>query len=282
MIISLVINIYFFEIKTIWAYIYSLYFSYGITAVTSFFAVIPVKNDTKPVKITLIGKEVFSFGFMTQLASTMQLINRRFSFYFINPMLGRAPLGIYNAGLQVSEGLKIIGQSISLVQYSAISNRVGQDEYNKQLTLSLLKFTVVFTILALIVLLILPASLYAKIFGEGFEQIKIVIFCLSPGIIALAASMIFSHFFSGTGRPKYNMIASLIGFITTAVAIYPMVKFFGFVGAGLMTSIAFTCGTVYQLIVFIRISGAIGKEFLITRKDVLLLKDLFTKFISRP
>jgi len=222
---------------------------------------------------------MFSFGSMSQLANLLQVLNRRFSFYFIKPMLGRAPLGIYNAGTQVSEGLKIIGQSISLVQFSVISNKVGEDEYNKHLTLTLLKFTVIITFLALIVLLVLPENFYTMIFGEGFGEIKTVIICLAPGILAMASSMIFSHYFSGTGRP--NMIASLIGFIATLIAIYPLVKYYGYIGAGLMTSFAFIVGAIYQFIIFKKLTSAGIKDFMIGSDDFRLARNILTTFVKK-
>jgi O-antigen/teichoic acid export membrane protein len=181
----------------------------------------------------------------------------------------------------VSEGLKIIGQSISLVQFSVISNKVGEDEYNKQLTLTLLKFTVILTFLALVVLIVLPENFYEIIFGEGFGAIKIVILCLAPGILALACSMIFSHYFSGTGRPKYNMIASLIGFIATLIAIYPMVKNFGYIGAGLMTSFAFIAGAIYQFIIFKKLTETRVRDFIISSDDFKLAKNIWTTFVKK-
>ena len=281
MLISIIVCIYFLDIKTIWAYIISLYVAYGATAIISGIYVIQLRDKRAFSGYRALIREMFSFGSMSQLANLLQVLNRRLSFYFIKPMLGSAPLGIYNAGTQVSEGLKIIGQSISLVQFSVVSNKVGEDEYNKSLTLTLLKFTFILTLLALMVLLILPSDFYAMIFGKGYGEIKIVIICLSPGILALASSMIFSHYLSGTGRPKYNMIASLIGFIVTAAAIYPMVKFWGYAGAGLTTSFAFLAGAIYQFFVFRKVTGAVVSDFVINRTDFDLAKNIWTTIANR-
>jgi len=281
LLISITVGIYVLEIKTIWTYIVSLYISYGLTALTSWIYVLRIRDERDFIRYKSVIKEMFSFGSMSQLANLLQVLNRRFSFYFIKPMLGRAPLGIYNAGTQVSEGLKIIGQSISLVQFSVISNKVGEDEYNKHLTLTLLKFTVIITFLALIVLLVLPENFYTMIFGEGFGEIKTVIICLAPGILAMASSMIFSHYFSGTGRPKYNMIASLIGFIATLIAIYPLVKYYGYIGAGLMTSFAFIVGAIYQFIIFKKLTSAGIKDFMIGSDDFRLARNILTTFVKK-
>jgi len=281
MLAAIVGFIYFLDIKTIWAYINSLYIAYGTTAVISGIYVLKVRDTRAFIAYNEVIKEMFSFGSMSQLANLLQVLNRRFSFYFIKPMLGPAPLGIYNAGTQVAEGLKIIGQSISLVQFSVVSNKIGEDEYNKNLTLTLLKFTFILTLLALAVLLIFPSGFYEMIFGDGYGEIKTVIICLSPGILALASSMIFSHYLSGTGRPKYNMIASLIGFIATAAVIYPMVKFWGYAGAGLTTSLAFVMGAVYQFLIFKKVSGATLKDFFINRNDFNLAKGIWRGFLRK-
>jgi len=84
-----------------------------------------------------------------------------------------------------------------------------------------------------------------------------------------------SSFFSGTGRPRYNMIASGIGFLFTLITIFPAVYFWNYLGAGLTTSIAYILSTIYQLTKFVKITGARRRDFIIRISDF----TLFLQFI---
>jgi len=112
------------------------------------------------------------------------------------------------------------------------------------------------------------------VFSKEFGEIKIVIISLAPGVIALAANTIFSHYFSGTGQPRYNLIASLCGLAVTVPALILLIPAYGLIGAGLSASLAYTASVVYQLVVFKRITKTAFKSFLITKEDLVLLRKI--------
>ncbi|PKP18785.1 MAG: hypothetical protein CVU06_11900, partial [Bacteroidetes bacterium HGW-Bacteroidetes-22] len=224
--------------------------------------------------------EIFTFGSQSQMASAIHLANKRLSFYIISPVLGPAALGVYNAGAQLTEGLRIVGQSISLVQFSHISNS-GDALHNRIITLILLKFTVIVTFLGVLILVLFPPSVFAALLGPEFGQIRPVILALGIGVIALAATMIFSHYFSGTGRPRYNLHASIAGLVITLIFIYPAVFYWGITGAGLTASAAYLVSALYQAVIFYRLSGCCFSDFFASRKDFLMMKSLVSDFLRR-
>lgn len=225
-------------------------------------------------------KEILTFGMQGQLAGLVHLANKRFSFYLIGPFLGTAALGVYNAGAQLTEGLRIIGQSIALVQFSHLSNSTD-DEHNRLITLVLLKFTVVLTLAAMVVLVLVPPQFFAAVLGNEYGLVRPVIVALGAGVVALAATMIFSHYFSGTGHPVYNFRASVAGLAITVLTIYPAVKYLGITGAGLTASSAYIASAVYQGVIFCRLSGSRPVEFLISRSDLRLLREVIARKLSR-
>ena len=206
---------------------------------------------------------------MTQFANIIHLTNKRFSFYIIKSFIGVGSLGIYSAGVQLSEGLRLIGQSISIVQFARISNTTDMD-YAKRLTLQLLKFTVIVTAFCMLILLIIPTDVFEYIFSKDFGDIRPVMFSLSVGVVAISASMIFSHYFSGTGKPKFNAISSGVGLIFTLVFAFILIPKYGIIGAGITATLAYSASTIYQLIIFIRITKVKLSEFLINKNDILV------------
>lgn len=262
--------LFLFNVRDARAWVAALYGGYGLSWIAGWFYTARWINPQSLAGWRSLLREILAFGSQGQMASAVHLANKRLSFYIITPVLGPAALGIYNAGAQLTEGLRIVGQSIALVQFSHISNSTDQD-HNRQITLQLLKFTLSVTFVAVMLLAVFPTSVFASVLGPEFGYVRPVIFSLAAGVVALAATMIFSHFFSGTGRPKYNFHASLAGLVVTLLMVYPAVHGLGVVGAGVTASMAYVVSAGYQAVVFCRLTRSRFSDFLISRSDVKLL-----------
>lgn len=234
---------------SVYAYLFGLYFAYGIAAIIGFWTVI-----SKAGKLIISGwgnmiRQVIKYGFVTQLANLLSIGNNRMSYFFIKYFTGLPALGIYTAGIQLTEGLKLVGQSIAVVQFSTISN-TRDINYARKLTIRLMKVSLVLTISALAVLLVLPGDFYTWLFSDDFIGIKPVIIALSPGVVALAANNIYSHYFSGMGNPKVNLFAKIVGFIFTVILAILLIPPFGFIGAAITASVSYSTTVIYQYMVF--------------------------------
>ena len=231
------------------AYLYGLYSGYGLAAIVGFFVVF-----YKAGKLNLIGwkvttRKVLKYGMVTQLANILNIGNNRISFYIIRYYLGLTTLGIYNAGIQLTEGLRVIGQSIAVVQFSTISN-TNQPEYARVLTIRLMKLSVILTSAALLALIAIPEQVYSMLLTKDFSGVKPVVIALSPGVIALAINNIFSHYFSGMGNPKINLHAKITGLIFTGALVFILIPSYGYIGAAVTASISYIATIIHQYIVF--------------------------------
>jgi len=282
-IILLMVLFFLFKNVSIYSYLYSLYAGYILSFLLSFIFIIKYLRIVSLKHLFNDINKILNFGFYSQSANIFQLLNRRLSYYYIEFLLpnGRFLLGIFSVGSQLSEKVWMVGQSVSLVQFSRISNTKDL-VYAKNLTLGLLKLTFCVTLIILVILLLLPIEVYLFFFGDDFIQIKLVVMSLSIGILSIAVSMMFSHFFSGTGKPKYNMYSSLTAFIFTAILGYVLIPEYGLIGAGLVASFSYTCATIFQLVVFIKLTKTNLTEFLINRNDIILIRTVFNSFKNRP
>ncbi|NOU46940.1 MAG: oligosaccharide flippase family protein [Bacteroidales bacterium] len=267
LLITMAASVYIFEVRDERAFVLALYVSYSIPAIIGWILMVPLLEKPSFFNLRIIFRRLFNFGSMTQLSSIAHLINKRMSFYVIKQYLGLAPLGVYNSGIQLTEGLRLIGQSISLVQFSSLSNS-NSDEYARVLSIQLLKFSVLLTSLALLVLIAVPKEVFETIFSKDFGDIKIVIISLAPGVVFLAANTIFSHYFSGTGQPKYNLYASLVGLIVTIPAVFLLIPAFHLVGAGISASLAYGASVMYQWIVFKKLTRTKTAELRIRSHEI--------------
>ena len=261
--------LYFIFIKeeiSVMSYVYALYLSYTAAFLMS---LIMILKELKYADLSEMGDvilRIFRYGSFVQFANTLQLLNYRLGYYIIESYLGKARLGVFQIGNQLSEGLWIAGKSLALVQYSRISNE-PDPVYAKNLSVRFLKLTVLITVSMLAIFWILPESFYLWILTDKYEGIKNVIWSLSPGIIAISANVILSHFFSGTGRHHHNAISSGIGVVFTLTFGFILIPKIGILGAGITASVSYMMTLVYQLIMFYRITKLTVRELFVTRAD---------------
>ena len=247
--ISMILFIFVFDIRNADAFVYSLITGYFTVNVCGFVCILPYFNDNQHERLIPTAKEMFNFGSMIQLSTLVTMINRRISYFVIKRFFGMSEVGVYTSGTQVSEATKLIGNSIALVQFSSISN---MDDKKKaaDLTVTFLKLAVILTALCMLVICLIPKSIYSWIFTPEFAETKDVLVSLSPGMVFMAANMIFSHYFSGVNLPKHNLYGSLVGLLVTIPSIYILIPKYGIVGAGISVSITYLATIIYQWLIF--------------------------------
>ena len=202
------------------------------------------------------------------------------SYYILEFYFGTASVGIYSTGVSLAEALWLISKSIAMVQYARISNSTDA-EYNRILTIKLVKFTFLATVALLIPFLILPEQFYVILFKHAnFAEVRQVIIYLAIGVATFSVSGMFSHFFSGTGKFHINTYASGIGFIITVVAGIIIIPRYGILGAGITATCSYLAITTYQLLIFCRQTSTNLSEFLPRRDDLGMIIAEIQQFLT--
>ena len=279
--LAMLFFIYVFDMHDAHAFIYALYAGFLAPMLPGWIFLYGfAKKEQKKDKFFETFKESFRFGVVIQLSSLVSIINRRLSLFIINKYNGIGSVGVYNSGVQITEGLKLIAQSIALVQFSSISNSNSRS-YAVRLTVQLMKLAMILTALALLVLILIPRSVFEFVFSKDFGEIKLVIVALAPAVLCIAANSIFSHFFSGINKPRHNLIGSIIGLLVTIPAALLLIPNYGFVGAGLTTSITFFAVILYQWILFRKMTQTRIIDLIPNKSDwkllVLLIQQMLRK-----
>lgn len=268
---TLSIMIFIFKNTTAFAYVLALYAAYGGAFVLS---VVLILKDFLKQSIhqqASVLSNMLSYGWKAQLANVLQFFNYRMSHYLLEGFFGKAMLGVFSAGVQLSEGLWIVGKSVSMVQFSKTVN-VTDKEYIKNLAVNLVKMTFVLTLLMLGVVLLLPVDVFVFLFGEEFSEVKTVIISLAPGIVIVPCSMVLSTYFSGTGRPQISAIGSATGLVATLAVGFSIIPLYGLVAAGITSSVTYLVIAAYLFNRFLKLSGAKKEEFYFRKRDYYFLK----------
>lgn len=280
LLVTLLYRIFVLNDPSVESWIISLYFAYGIAVILSFIAVISKLGNLSLAGSFTIIMKVVRFGLIAQLANILHIGNKRISFYFVKMFTGIPAVGVYGAGTQLTEGIRLLGQSISLVQFSEISNSDDKN-YAVSITIKLMKFSVMLTIIAVIILLIIPTEVYGLILGSDFMNVKYIIIALSPGVIALSSNTIFSHYFGGLGRPVISLWANGIGFIITITLAIILIPRFGYIGGAATASASYISSVIYQYIIFKKETGVKFKQWLLKKQDLTDFNKIIKRLVNR-
>ena len=277
---SMITYIFVFDIRNADAFIYSLITGYLTVNICGFACICRYFKDNGNEPLLATAKEMFNFGSMIQLSTLVTMINRRLSYIVIKNVFGDGEVGVYTSGTQVSEATKLIGNSIALVQFSSISN---MDDRKKaaDITVTFLKLAVILTAICMLAICLVPKAIYEWIFTAEFAEIKDVLVSLSPGMVFMAANMIFSHYFSGVNLPKHNLFGSLVGLLITIPSIFILIPMYGIVGAGISVSLTYLGTILYQWFVFKKITGTRTIELVPTLNDFKTLMNIIKSQIFK-
>lgn len=270
--------IYYFMlgVKTVDAFIHSLFIAYGFTFVLSLllsYRLLPKPN------LKVLG-ETFSraikYGAYIQLANTFQLMNYRISYYVLDAFSGRSALGLYVGGVRLSEALILPGRSIATVQYARISNS-NRLSYAQRISFFFMKISFAITSLGLLILLALPQTVYTFLLGEDYNGVKPIIVIMALGIVLQSAEIILSHYFSGTGQQKWNTYSAFVGMTVTLIAGFSLIPSMGAMGAALTSSLSYASMFLFLGILMSRQKGVQLSSFFPSKRDFRLVKRLMKR-----
>lgn len=267
-IIFILVSELLFKLHSAYSYLYSFASALFILWVIGFIKISANINFNK-IKIDVnIIKLVAKYGSQTELSYFIHFLNYRLAYFLILHYSGVKSLGVYSVGIAIAEAIWVIAQSISTVQYTHIVNNIA-NENGIQITKSSARISLYFSLLAVFIIIILPNDFFYFIFGKDFGQVKNITMLLFPGVIAMALSNIYGHYFSAIGKTKILVLKSVIGLILTLALAPIFLPKWGIYGACVVTSCSYLASSLYLGFIFYR-------ENIFNIKDFYLLKRDFT------
>jgi len=255
------------------AYVWASYAAFGLTALLS---ALSMERRAKVIHgdHPNVARTMLLQGLWVQGANGLQLLNYRLAYWLIEHVLGRAALGLYSVGTQLAESAWIAPRSLGMVLVSRVSN-LDEVAQQRRLTLLTAKVAVAFALAVVLVLAVLPDAVFQLAFGEDVTGLRPIVLLLAPGILSMSASQAFSHYFSGKGQNRHNLIGSGLGMLITASLGWWAIRQWGLEGAALTASLAYTASVVYQWVVFSRRHNVGLRDLWPTAEDVDRVRDVW-------
>ncbi|MCQ2271079.1 MAG: polysaccharide biosynthesis C-terminal domain-containing protein [Bacteroidales bacterium] len=195
------------------------------------------------------AKEVFSFGWKTELSSLLQFFNYRLTYYVLDFYFGRSSVGVFSIGVNVASAIWIISQSMSMVQFSNVLKQ-GHTQESRKETMSIALVSLGISVLCLGAVVLLPASWFAFVFGPEFAEAKRVVLVLAPGILALAFSNVIGNYFSAIRHLNILIVKSAVGLVVTLSLAFVLVRQYAIDGACIVNSASYIVSSIVLLLYY--------------------------------
>lgn len=267
LLVAILIFFWSFNLITLESIIYAYYLSYIIPFVISLIMVLPRLKRAKTESVFSIFKSVFKFGSQMQISNVSQIINYRICFFFIEKWKGKDALGIFSIATAIAEAIWIISKSIITFQYTKIVNSQDLKEQTK-ITISSIHLCFIVTIPLLLILLVIPDSIYTSIFGGDIIGVQYILCALAVGILEFSILLIINHYFSGIGKNKVNILSSLLGNISIIAFGIMLIPALGSIGAGIATSITYFTMLAYLIYKFLKESKSKFKDLIPSKSSI--------------
>ena len=222
----------------------STYVDYFYAYILSLIVVISIaffltKKTVGKLKLQIdfsITKQSFNYGFQNELSNFFHLLSMRASAYFILYYLSAASLGVFVVGMSIAESIWIFSKSISMVQYSKIIQE-GNTQNARKGVITASVFSIVISLVCIIIILLIPNALFTLAFTNEFLEGKKIVLLMSPGILFLAFSTVYGHYFAAIGKMKVLVLKSVVGAILTVVLSIIIIPVWEINGVCVITSI---------------------------------------------
>ena len=222
-------------------YLYSMMISYCVLFIYSLSGIRSLVKEKLSLNLAQLNSDVksmFRYGILNQLATIVQMISFRGSYFILDKYVSINDVGVYSNAVSIAESVWLISRSLSLVFYARMINS-RSESYHQRIYKRFSFITFWFQILALAVLISIPASFYIQLFGDEFIEVKSIIIYLIPATIFFGQALISGHYFSGTGRHHINLLSNGIGMvIIISVSMY-FIPLYSVKGAALATSLGY-------------------------------------------
>jgi O-antigen/teichoic acid export membrane protein len=202
----------------------------------------------KPFRFTGMSytgiKSIFHYGINNEFNYFIQFLNYRLSYYFIAKILGLAQLGVFSIAVSITEAVWIISRSMSTIHYSNVIN--SDDKIKSRLeTRSYARQSLLISLLIIGVSVLVPDSVYQLVFGKEFVDVKRFIIYLSPGVMAIAVSNLYGHYFAGIGKLDILRNKSLIGLAATIILLPLLIYKYQLTGVCITLNVSYILSSAY-------------------------------------
>jgi enterobacterial common antigen flippase len=178
------------------------------------------------------------YGMRIQGLSIATFVNQRIDQLLLSLMVPSQQLGFYAVAVSLSTAMAVFPQAAGIVAFSKASSERGTDA--KSTVSVAFRSSLIWLVLTCGALYVLAPLLIRHVFGTAFDGSILACRILLPGAVMTGLSFVLYNAASALGRPGLASYAEGASVIATAAGLYFLVPRYGYIGAAIVSSAAYT------------------------------------------
>jgi len=211
-------------------------------------------------------REQIKFGGKFFVSGLFNYANRRLDSLLINFFIGTYYLGIYTIAVGITENLLTLSNVLSRVIFSSSATSSNTNE-SSTTTDSIIRQNIFIMFLFGLILAVFVRPILVFLYSSKFVDSIIPTLFLIPGVISLGVGLVIGYALAGYEKPEEVTKSSAIACVFTVVLDFILIPKYKVNGAALTSTIAYTIGTVYLIVSYLKITKHSILDILILRKQ---------------
>jgi stage V sporulation protein B len=243
--------------------------SAAVTAVAAAVTVAPLSRFSLRMRLPTL-RALLRFGSISYLGNVTSYVNYRFDVLIVNLFAGARQVGLYSVGTALAEIVWFITNAAAVVLAPRVAS-AKLDEADR-MTEAVARMVGLLTLVAAIGLAVTAPFLVVFFFGSDFAESTWAVWLLLPGIVTFSVSRILSMYLLGRNKLRVDLLAAAVGLAVTLTLDFVLIPRYGFRGAAIASSIAYTSAMLVNLTWVVRHSTITPASLLVPRpRDVRML-----------
>lgn len=178
------------------------------------------------------------YGARVQGLSIANYLNQRLDQLVLSLLVIPKELGLYAVAVSLSTAISFIPQAAGIVAFSRGS---GQDAEAAKTTAAIaFRTSLIWLTIACLLLFALAPFLIRTLLGAAFDGSIVACRILLPGTVATGLAFVLYNAASAMGRPGLAAYAEGSSILVTVVGLFLLVPRYGYIGAAIVSSVAYT------------------------------------------
>ena len=203
---------------------------------------------------------LIDYGYRTQATNLTNLFNQRFDQLALSVIVPPQQLGYYAVAVTLSTTVVVFPLAAGIVTFTRGSSQHSDDA--RDTIGESFRASFVWLLASCAALFLLTPFLIHLVFGPTFEGSVLACRILLPGSVMLGLNAVLYNGSSALGRPGLPSVAEGLSMIVTAIGLYLLVPRYGYIGAAIVSTVAYTFSFVVMLILGHRLLGLTLKTLL--------------------
>ncbi len=218
-----------------------------------------------------VYRALLRFGIVAYLSNLTQFFNFRLDQFLVNLFAGTRDVGLYAVGVGMAETVWYLSSAAGTVLAPRVAATDSRE--SDRVTASMNRVVLFLTVAAAIILALLAPLVIRPFFGSAFADSVWAVWLLLPGVVTLAVAKVLSGYLLGRNQVRIDLAATAVGLAVTLALDVALIPRFGFAGAAVASSFAYTATMLVDVAWVIRHSSISPAElFLLNRGDLQLLR----------